>query len=740
MAIDHQSVISFGVLMLLILSGCSVSLGQNITYVGFNITAATTNTLNGQKTVILSGVDLPNAGWLTGFLVTTDANCSFQLQLWRRITPQNHALLFTTAELSFLNDGQQQVDLGLGNAISLTGSEILGFTATSLKECVTFNFVINPLSSTLTYMFTQTPTVSNIYTFLPYQDTNHYGIMGIIQDTQPSTIAYFGFNTTSTDVLLPSASGIGVMLRDTDLMFGRLVAFHVNILGNDCQVYFQLWTTVDALSLTFRMKYTTSLQNFTATGYYVVDVPDPVVATSIDRIVFVDMSPTPCVVFEYTSNPTRFSLSGSRDFRFGIAIEGMEAIFSHFQVTHRFSVMAEIDALIPPPVTGVTGDRGTRGNTGPEGVNGLPGSTGVAGTVGQTGNTGITGTVGGNGVTGPTGPVGPTGSQGLLGNIGILGQNGANGETGVTGIAGPRGPPGQTGVQGSLGIHGSPGQIGNIGEGGDSGRNGLEGLQGNKGATGTAGVTGVNGPLGDTGPTGSQGAVGEAGVAGPSGMQGPAWDPFDVNYCALHTVDCDHGCTNGPLGYTCTCRRGYNMLRNGNCQDIDECITRNGGCQYFCQNTAGSYVCSCPQGYLLANDEHRCDDINECLVNNGDCSSNQICINTWDGHVCVGPYTATPVASGRTTGDEMLTSSMFVGLIIWMAVVTFTMILEVVILLPELNRRSRRLESPPSAAPSVVIEDHNPEFFFPTFFPRVRLGVRDYYSNARSETTEKRVR
>ncbi|XP_033750116.1 uncharacterized protein LOC117334544 [Pecten maximus] len=738
MGIGNRNTIRFGVLVL-VLSTCKVSLSQNATYVGYNITTATPNTLSGQKTVILSGVDLPS-GWLTGFLVTTDANCSFQLQLWTRVTLQEHTLLFTTADLSFLADGQQQVDLGLGNAINLTGSEILGFTATSIGECVSFNFVINPLSSSMIYFFSLSPTTGNTYTFVPYQDTSHYGIMAVIQDTQPSTVAYFGFNQTGTEVLLSSASGIGVMLRDISLMFGRLIAYHVNIFGNDCQVYLQLWKTVDTATLTYRMKYTTQMQNFSATGYYTVDVTEPVIVTADDRIVFVDVSPTPCVVFEFTPVPARMSPSSSADFRAGIAIEGAEVVFHHFQVTHRFSVMVEIDAIIPQPVTGVTGDRGSQGNTGPEGVTGLPGATGVPGSFGPTGSTGMMGAVGDRGMTGPIGPVGSTGLQGLQGNTGSQGLTGINGERGVTGNLGPQGPRGRTGIQGLLGAHGSRGETGDRGDMGDAGSTGISGLPAATGVAGIAGQAGIKGPLGDKGPMGSQGDVGVEGVAGSTGIRGPVWDPFDVNYCAIHAGDCDHGCTNSPVGYTCTCRQGYNLLNNGDCRDIDECITKNGGCQYFCQNTAGSYVCSCPQGYILARDEHRCDDIDECLENNGDCSTDQMCINTWDGHMCLGPSTVSNVAGLSTTNEDMLTYSMFVGIIIWMAVVTFIMILEVVLLLPELNNRSRRPESPTSIAPSVIIEEQNPEYYFPAFFPRVRLGIRDYYSNARSETNEKRLR
>ncbi|XP_069138622.1 uncharacterized protein [Argopecten irradians] len=732
----HRNIAKFAVLVL-VLSRCEVSLGQNVTYVGHNITTGTPNPLSGQKTVILTGINLPS-GWLTGFLVTTDANCIFQLQLWTGVGQQDYTLLYSTEDLSFSSSGQYQVDLGLGKAVTMTGSEILGFTAIGLEECITFNSIINPRSDSMVSFFSLAPTVNNNYTFTSYQDTNHYGIMAIIQDTEPPSSALFGFNNTGAEVLLSSASGFGVMLRDIPLTFGRLLAYYVNILGNDCQVYFQLWKTINTTTMNYRMKHTTTMQNFTENGYYKVDVPDMMIVTVDDRIVFVDVSPSPCVVFEFTPNPTRFSASGSADFRSGIATPGTEKIFQHFQVTHRFSVMVQVDGIIPRSVTGVTGAVGAQGNTGPEGVTGLAGETGTTGSLGPTGNTGQAGAFGDLGVTGSTGLVGPTGSQGLQGVTGPQGLTGTNGDIGVAGSVGAQGPQGYTGVQGLQGITGSEGKRGDKGDVGDAGSTGVNGLPGTTGATGTPGKSGSNGLPGDVGATGSEGDEGDTGVAGPTGIQGPVWDPFDVNHCAQNTGSCDHGCINTAVGYTCTCRTGFKLLSNGDCQDIDECVTKNGGCQYFCTNSAGSYACSCPQGYALAKDEHRCDDINECLTNNGDCATDQLCINTWDGRVCVGPYTLT-TASGIAS-EDLLTNSMFVGLIIWMAVITFIMLLEVVMLLPEFNQRSRRMEAPQSTAQSVIIEEPSTEFFFPAFFPRVRLGIRDYYSNPRSETTEKRIR
>ena len=38
--------------------------------------------------------------------------------------------------------------------------------------------------------------------------------------------------------------------------------------------------------------------------------------------------------------------------------------------------------------------------------------------------------------------------------------------------------------------------------------------------------------------------------------------------------------------------------------DIDECLSLNGGCSHFCTNTEGSFFCSCREGFsLVANNQ-----------------------------------------------------------------------------------------------------------------------------------------
>jgi len=40
--------------------------------------------------------------------------------------------------------------------------------------------------------------------------------------------------------------------------------------------------------------------------------------------------------------------------------------------------------------------------------------------------------------------------------------------------------------------------------------------------------------------------------------------------------------------------------------DEDECSYENGGCVHFCKNTLGNYTCSCKDGFVLDRDGHNC--------------------------------------------------------------------------------------------------------------------------------------
>ncbi|KAJ6647666.1 Prolow-density lipoprotein receptor-related protein 1, partial [Pseudolycoriella hygida] len=88
-------------------------------------------------------------------------------------------------------------------------------------------------------------------------------------------------------------------------------------------------------------------------------------------------------------------------------------------------------------------------------------------------------------------------------------------------------------------------------------------------------------------------------------------DYSDEEYCNLNECDknpCAHICTDKPIGYECTCYKGFRVSHKSRnlCEDIDECLNRP--CSQLCYNTRGSYHCSCVDGYELK-DRHVCKSI-----------------------------------------------------------------------------------------------------------------------------------
>lgn len=81
---------------------------------------------------------------------------------------------------------------------------------------------------------------------------------------------------------------------------------------------------------------------------------------------------------------------------------------------------------------------------------------------------------------------------------------------------------------------------------------------------------------------------------------------LDINECASRFTLCAHKCIDKPIGYECTCNKGYKVSAKDKhlCEDINECEDRP--CSQKCRNTKGSYVCSCVDGYILRPDGHTC--------------------------------------------------------------------------------------------------------------------------------------
>ncbi|XP_028397022.1 low-density lipoprotein receptor-related protein 8-like [Dendronephthya gigantea] len=74
-----------------------------------------------------------------------------------------------------------------------------------------------------------------------------------------------------------------------------------------------------------------------------------------------------------------------------------------------------------------------------------------------------------------------------------------------------------------------------------------------------------------------------------------------INECADHNGHCVHNCTDFPIGYKCSCKKGYKLANDKrSCDDVNECDGVYGSCSQTCLNLKGSFRCGCVEGYLLS--------------------------------------------------------------------------------------------------------------------------------------------
>jgi very low-density lipoprotein receptor len=60
------------------------------------------------------------------------------------------------------------------------------------------------------------------------------------------------------------------------------------------------------------------------------------------------------------------------------------------------------------------------------------------------------------------------------------------------------------------------------------------------------------------------------------------------NECQVKNGGCSHACVDTRAGFYCECRKGYKLVGNTTCEDINEC-NEAGACSHICINEVGGF-------------------------------------------------------------------------------------------------------------------------------------------------------
>ncbi|XP_064187625.1 very low-density lipoprotein receptor-like isoform X2 [Anguilla rostrata] len=70
----------------------------------------------------------------------------------------------------------------------------------------------------------------------------------------------------------------------------------------------------------------------------------------------------------------------------------------------------------------------------------------------------------------------------------------------------------------------------------------------------------------------------------------------DQNECLENNGGCSHVCVDQPLGFVCDCPSGMRLVRDMQCEEINQCLDAD-VCSQLCVHVNGTFTCDCHAGY-----------------------------------------------------------------------------------------------------------------------------------------------